>query len=94
MTMDTNQKDKILRAIESKFSAMSPCENQEWWNYLKTLGVETDQSSDGWSRAGFFLRIIDPAGGTHLLPNDERVFDMLYVPRELAEKILVLGVLP
>ena len=91
MTMDTNQKYKILHAIESKFSAMSPCENQEWWDCLKTLGVEADAA--GPDRAGF-LKIIDPAGTTHLLPNDKRVFGMLYVPRELAEKILVLGGMP
>lgn len=84
--------DKVKEVLEKKALQMSPCNAEVWWDALEDLGIQNSQSPGGWNRDGF-LRVTDPVG-VHFPSESCTRYGVLYVPDELAEKILVLGVLP
>lgn len=86
---------KICEALENKYKSIAPCPAHIWKNYLKELGVESDFYGDQHRRG--FLRVPDPMRSYVLNASGDAVgnrYDTLYIPEELAEKILVLGYLP
>lgn len=83
---------KVSDALKKKAQAMSPCNAEVWWDALEDLGIQNSHLYGGWNRDGF-LRITDPVGVHFPLESCTR-HGVLYVPHDLAEKILVLGGLP
>lgn len=92
--------EKVADFLKKKARAMSPCNAEVWWDALEDLGIQNSHSygtqnihsCGGWNRDGF-LRITDPVGVHFPLESCTR-HGVLYVPHDLAEKILVLGGLP
>ena len=78
--------DKIKEALKKKAQAMSPCNAEVWWDALEDLGIQNSHLYGGWNREGF-LRITDPVGVYFPLESCTR-YGVLYVPEELADKIL------
>lgn len=86
---------KICEALDYKYRSIAPCPAHAWKNYLKELGIESDFYGDQHRRG--FLRVSDPMCSYVLSASGDAVgkrYDTLYIPEDLAEKILVLGGLP
>jgi hypothetical protein len=88
---------KVSDALKKKAQAMCPCNAEVWWDALEEIGIQTSHSAwcwvaGDWDRDGF-LRITDPVGVHFPLESCHR-HGVLYVPYDLAEKILALGGLP
>lgn len=91
--MTHSEADKILDALERKYRGMSPCRAGAWHQALAALGICADPARPP---EGRFFRISDPMG-VRIYETGHGVRKMhgiLYVPEEVADKILVLGCLP
>lgn len=87
---------KIEQALKTKWIRMFPCSSEEWRSALKEFGIQARPGEPEVQRRGF-LMVADPVEGYVYNARGDCIgtkFGVLYVPEEVAEKILVLGELP
>lgn len=86
--------ERIEDALMVKYRAMFPRTLVAWHEHLAEFGISADPRRPP---EGRFLRVSDPMATYVFNANGDAVGtrrDILYVPEEVAEKILVLGALP
>lgn len=86
--------EKIEDALMVKYRAMFPRTLVAWHEYLAEFGISADSTKPP---EGRFMRVSDPMGTYVFNMNGDAAgarYSVLYVPEEVAEKILVLGRMP
>ena len=91
-----NVQGKVEESLKTKLKEMYPCSADKWRMLLKEYGIIASSSEEDGHRSGF-LRVADPMRGQTFNGRGEFVGTwggVLYVPDEIAKRILVLGDLP